>query len=176
MHALIVGARGVGKSTLIRRVVQEIGRPVSGFETKKEDHMADDFRGSPVYIYEVGKEHLQTEDNLIGYCKNRNFDTLRIAFDRYAPKLLAPVPEGHIILLDELGFMESASKDFCEAVLSLLDGNTPVIAAVKHNNFPFLEAVRSHPNCRCFYITEENRESLYAEVLHFMKMQTDAMV
>lgn len=99
---------------------------------------------------------------------------LRVTFDRYAPKLLSPVPEGHMILLDELGFMESASEKFCSAVLSLLDGSTPVIAAVKHKDFPFLQAVRSHPNCRCFHITEENRDTLFPEVLAFMKLQFEA--
>lgn len=36
MNALIVGARGVGKSTLIRRVLETLGRPVTGFETEKK--------------------------------------------------------------------------------------------------------------------------------------------
>ena len=40
MHALIIGAPGVGKSTLIRRVLAELNRPVFGFLTKKEDALA----------------------------------------------------------------------------------------------------------------------------------------
>ena len=50
MHALIVGERGIGKSTLIRRVLKELNRPLFGFETKKEDALADEVKGSPVYI------------------------------------------------------------------------------------------------------------------------------
>ena len=41
MHALIVGDRGVGKSTMIRRVLEALDRPVFGFETKKEQHLED---------------------------------------------------------------------------------------------------------------------------------------
>lgn len=165
----------MGKSTLIRRVLGQIHRPVFGFETKKEEALADELGRSPVYIYDAGKERLQTEENLVGYCQNKHFCTMQEAFDRFAPKLLTPVPGGHIILMDELGFMESSSERFCSAVLSLLDGDVPVIAAVKDKDLPFLNAVRSHPNCRCFHITEENRDGLYSQVLDFMKSQTSVI-
>lgn len=170
MHTLIVGARHVGKSTLIRRVLEEIGRPVFGFETKKEDGLADEENGSPVYIYDAGTPHVQRGDNLVGYCKDRRPLTYKKTFDLYAPKLLDP-PEDSMVLLDEIGFMESASERFCEAIMRLLDGDVPVIAAVKHNSTPFLDAVKRHPNCRCFMITPENRDALFDDVLSFVKLQ-----
>lgn len=168
MHALIVGARHVGKSTLIARVLSGLGRPVFGFETKKEDEYADEVNGSPVYIYEAGKPHAHREDNLVGYCKDRRPQTCRETFDRFAPKIKNP-PAGSIVVLDEIGFMESASEPFCEAIMRLLDGDAPVIAAVKHNSTPFLDAVKQHKNGRCFFITPENRDQLADEVLAFMK-------
>ena len=36
MNVLIVGARGAGKTTLIRRVLESLDCPVWGFETEKE--------------------------------------------------------------------------------------------------------------------------------------------
>lgn len=174
-HALIVGARGIGKSTLIQRVLKDLGQPVTGFLTKKEIHLADEQSGRPVYIYDPGMPHSQTSDNLVGISYAHGFRIMKGAFDRYASKLLEPVPEGYVVVMDELGFLEAEEKRFCAAVLSLLDGNIPVIAAVKNKNVPFLESVRSHPKCRCFYITEENRDALYQEVLGFMKDQIEEM-
>lgn len=171
MHVLITGPRGVGKSTLIRRVLAELDRPVFGFETKKEDALATEQLGSPVYIYDAGTEHRQTPEGLVGWCKNKHFASMKEVFDRWAPKLRPPVPAGHIVLMDELGFMEASSEDFCSAVLALLDGDAPVLAAVKDKDIPFLSAIRSHPNCRCFFITEENRDALFPEVLEFMKKE-----
>ena len=41
-HALIVGPRRVGKSTLIRKVIETLNCSVAGFETKKESKMEDE--------------------------------------------------------------------------------------------------------------------------------------
>ncbi len=158
----------MGKSTLIRRVLASLDRPVFGFETKKEDALADEVLGSPIYIYEAGKPHTRSEENLVGHCKDQHPTTRKEAFDRYAQRLRAPAENG-IIVLDELGFMETASEDFCEAVLHLLDGQTPVIAAVKDKELPFLNKVRSHENAKCFHITRENRDTLLAQVQEFIE-------
>lgn len=170
MHALIVGARGVGKSTLIRKVLQELDVSVSGYITRKEKALDDPVHGSPIYFYEVGKPQAQTPDNLLGYCLNHHPEVHVEAFDRVSPKVAA-ASYGDVILMDEVGFMESASERFSQAVFSHLEGEKPVIAAVKYNDFPYLEKIRSHPNCKCFYITEENRDELYHEVLRFMQIQ-----
>ena len=173
MHALIVGDRGVGKSTLIRRVLAALKRPRFGYETKKEEQLEDPVRGCPVYLYDAGSPHRQTPENLIGYNKEPNAASVTAAFDRFAPRLMEPVPEGSVVELDEIGFLEAKSESFCQAVVHLLDGDTPVIAAVKNRNIPFLETVRAHPNARCFYITPENRDALYDAVLTFLKQQLE---
>ena len=173
MHALIVGDRGVGKSTLIRRVLQELNRPVFGFETKKEEQLEDPIRGCPIYIYDAGKPHYRAQENLIGYHKEQDMAAITAAFDRYAPSLMGPVADDAVVELDEIGFLEAKSDAFCQAVLHLLEGKNPVIAAVKNREHPFLDAVRNHPNARCFFITAENRDALYEEVLAFMKQQLE---
>lgn len=172
MHALIVGQRGVGKSTLIRRVLETLDRPIFGFETKKEQHLEDPVRGCPIYIYDAGAPRRQEEENLIGYHREADAAAVTAAFDRYAPRLMGPVT-ADVVELDEIGFLEARSEAFCHAVMHLLDGNKPVIAAVKNRDIPFLESVRSHPKARCFYITEENRDKLFEEVLEFMTQQLE---
>lgn len=173
MHALIVGDRGVGKSTLIRRVLKELNCPVFGYETKKEETQEDPLRGCPIYIYDAGSPHIQTPDNLIGYHREQNTAAITAAFERYAPKLMLTVPENAVVELDEIGFLEAKSESFCRAVLQLLNRNRPVIAAVKNKEIPLLKTIREHPNAHCFYITPENREVLYKEVLEFMKQQLE---
>ena len=173
MHALIIGNRGVGKSTLIHRCLRELNRPVFGYETKKEPQPEDPVRGCPIYIYDAGGVHCRTPENLIGYHKEADPEAVTAAFDRYAPRLMKPVPENAVVELDEIGFLEANSQPFCRAVLHLLDSGRPVIAAVKNLDIPFLNEIRQHPHARCFTITLENRDALYEEVLAFMKQQLE---
>lgn len=164
-HILIVGYKHVGKSTLINRVLEKTDRPLYGFRTKKEDSLRTEELGSPVYLYDLSKPKKQGEENLLGYCKNSHSTTNIDTFNRFASILDQNIPKNGLILMDEIGFMESKAETFCQAILRRLDGDIPVIAAVKDKENPFLDQVRNHPNCKCFYINKENRDQLYEEVL-----------
>ena len=74
-------------------------------------------------------------------------------------------PRGGIILMDELGFLENDAKVFQSAVLCALDGDTPVLAAVKPKDTPFLRAVRGHENAELVFIDEQNRDALLEKLL-----------
>jgi len=87
------------------------------------------------------------------------------AFDSFAPRLWESVPQGAVILMDEIGFMEASSEAFCNGIFHLLDGDIPVIAAVKDKDTPFLQAVRNHPKATCYHLTEDNREALFQQIL-----------
>lgn len=172
-HALIVGPRRVGKSTLIHKVIEALNCPVSGFETKKEEKMEAEDLGAPIYIHKLGEPWHYSKENLLGYCKNQKTQRISDAFNRYAENLIEPVKKGTILCFDEIGFMEAKEEAFCNAILARLDGEIPVIAAVKDKEIPFLNKVRNHPDCQCFFITEENRDELFEEVLEFMKHQIE---
>ena len=169
MHSLIVGSPGVGKSTLIRRILAELNRPVFGFVTRKEKDEWDPDLGNPIYIYPAEETPVRTEENLVGHCKDRRPVVYKEAFDRFAPRLQEPVPRGAVILMDEIGFMEASSEAFCAAIMKLLEGDIPILAAVKDKDTPFLRAVRSHPKARLFHISPENRDSLLSSILVHME-------
>ena len=90
-------------------------------------------------------------------------------FDNFAIKLKEPIPEGHLVMMDELGIMEKNSLDFCNAVLEVLQQPRLGVIVVKHKDSPFLNQVRSHKNCRCFRLTQENREEVFCQIMDFVK-------
>ena len=172
MHTMIVGGQGVGKSTLIRRVLEQLDVSLCGYRTRKEDDLADPELGSPIYLYEVGAPMKQTRENQVGYCKDQKPLVYPEVFDGFAPKLQEmKQTDKELILMDELGTMEARGKEFCPAVLELLDETTPILAAVKDKYHPFLEEIRNHPHCQCFTITRENRDQLVEEVAAFVRQQ-----
>lgn len=171
MHVLIVGPRQVGKSTLIQKVLDAVDRPVYGFATKREDALYNPELGYPIYIYPAHGPRIQTSDNLLGYCHDRKPDVNTEVFETFAKTLQETPAAGSVILMDELGFMESDAEQFKAAVLKHMDGDIPIIAAVKEKNTPFLDQVKNHPNCKCFFINEENRDELTEIVISYLKKQ-----
>ena len=134
-HLLICGERGVGKSTLIRRLLEHSTREVGGFVTKRLP------------------------------CDSRSSIRHPEVFDGLGAQLIESAPEGGIILMDELGFLENDAKVFQSAVLCALDGDMPVLAAVKPKDTPFLRAVRGHENAELVFIDEQNRDALLEKLL-----------
>ena len=170
-HILICGERGVGKSTLIEKLLQASSRPRYGFITKMRPAGPDGFH--PIYIHPAGQpvaERAYTETNCIGTCDSRthrpNLDAFNVLGVRYIEKAK---PDG-IIVMDELGFFEAKAEEFTATVLAALAGDIPVIAAVKsRTDVPFLNAVRAAPKAEVFYITPENRDELFEELLPRMR-------
>lgn len=165
MHVLLIGRPNSGKSELIRHITKRLNKPLFGYETVKEDTLAVEGKGSPIYIYEIGKPPIQTADNLAGWCLDHHATTFPEAFTSFAPKLCRSVPDNHLIVLDEIGSMESKSPAFCDAILSVLDGDVPVIAAVRDKDTPLLRAVRSHPKCRCFWLSQEAPDGILSQII-----------
>lgn len=158
-HILIVGRNGVGKSTLIRKLTARIGLPVSGCYSRKE--APSDAGVCPVYIHAIGQPPVYTQENCIGSCQNQKSTAFPAAFERFAPHL-EQLPHTGVLVLDELGVMERDALRFQRAVLAILDDpNALVLAAVRDRPSPFLDAVRAHPNCKCYYIDVENRDALF---------------
>ncbi len=163
-HILIVGRNGVGKSTLIRALLEMIPAPITGVITKKEAPQPDGF--CPVYIHSYGTPKRYGIENRIGLCRQGNSIAFPEAFDRFAAS--AAFPKNGVVVFDELGFLESCAPRFTEAVLKVLDAAPLVIAAVRDKETPFLDAVRSHPRADVYRIDPENRDRLRETLLSEM--------
>ena len=164
-HLLICGERGVGKSTLIRRLLEHSTREVGGFVTKRLP-VADENGFFPIYLYPTSQsegERRNETANLVGTCDSRS--SIRQVFDTLGAQLIESAPKGGIILMDELGFLENDAMAFQSAGLCALDGETPVLAAVKPKDTPFLRAVRGHENAELVFIDEQNRDALLEKLL-----------
>ena len=163
-HILIEGSSQTGRAALIDRLLESLpaSLPLYGYRTVKEPPLPD--RRMPIYLYPVTGARTQSEDNLLGWCQNRHAEARPEVFDRHADLIEAAKPDG-LLVMDEIGPMESKSPRFCKAVLTALDGETPVLATVRDNDTPFLEVVRTHPNADCMTLTMDNADAVLAWAL-----------
>ena len=166
-HILISGERGVGKSTLIERLLSASTLPRYGFITKMRPAGPDGFH--PVYIHPAGQlphERVYTDANCIGTCDSRTHRPRPDVFNTLGVRYIQGARPDGIIVMDELGFFEAKAEGFTVAVLAALAGDIPVIAAVKsRTDILFLNAVRSAPRAEVFHITPENRDELFEKLL-----------
>lgn len=162
-HILITGAKSAGKSTLVERLLAHWEKPVYGFVTRSTGRDERGFHS--IYIHPAAGPRHTGEENHIGDCCYGSRTTHPEVFTRLGVQFLRHGTDG-ILVMDELGFMETGSAEFCREVLGCFDGDTPVLAVCKDKpGVAFLEQVRSHPKAQLYTLTPENREELYHTLL-----------
>lgn len=153
----------MGKSTLVQRLLTALALPSAGFYTKKEQNR--------VYLYAAAEQPpIRTEGSCAAIMRPDGWEVCSSVFDTLGASLLRQPPAGHIVVMDELGRLESTAQAFCAAVLQTLDGDAPVLGVVKPlANTPFLRAIHTHPKVRLFPVTEDNRNALFSQILGLLK-------
>ena len=154
-HIFLTGKVQVGKSTIIQKLLSSDlcqGKRIGGFRTVNQ--------GRSVYI--IGAEQPLSscsEKNICGYryMDRLNIDSYPEVFDNLGCSLLENAERSDIIVMDELGFLESEAFAFQKKILEILDGDTPVIGVIKPRSSDFLDLVRKHPRVEILEVTPENR-------------------
>lgn len=162
MKILICGDVHAGKSTLIRRLINDMKRPVSGFVTKRLPPDPDGV--SRVYLVSAAEDDMRSGSVIIEIDADGRYTGHPELMDHPGADYLEGIPEGSLVLMDELGTLESASPLFQAAVLRILSGSYDVLASVKAQNTDFLRTVRKHPDCELYIVTPENRDALYEQL------------
>lgn len=160
---LITGGRQVGKSTLLRKLVSRAGLPVYGFITQKISCLD----GDRFYIFPASlpeSRRVCSDENLIAIRKS--FFTARPeVFDSLGTEYIRQAQKGGILLMDELGFLESEALLFQNEVFRALNGDIPVLAALRQKeDAEFLRRVRRCENTVLYTVTEQNRDALFYEL------------
>lgn len=174
MHTLVIGSNKTDRAGFIDRLLTGCGPYLRLYGYRSVKETADETGNAPIYLYPASGGHRQTQDNLLGWCKNQHSTANLEAFDRNAFLIELARPDG-LLVMDEIGPMESRAPRFRAAVLAAMERTTPILASVRDIEIPFLETVRTHPNARCFYLTCKNGEELFPQVLAHLRAQLDGV-
>ena len=151
-HLFLTGEPQVGKSTLLHHYLTQQHGTVGGFCTVWGNASHTTLHLLP---YTGGvccvKNCVAVRENGILLPHSTVFDTLGCAL------LKAPCD---LLVMDELGYLESDALEFQRAVLAALDGKQPVLGVIKPQHTPFLDAVRAHTSVHIVEVTMDNRETL----------------
>jgi nucleoside-triphosphatase len=160
-NLLLTGKPGVGKTTLVEGVVEEL-RPslrLGGFTTTE----MRDSKGRRVGFKIVTLDGRQGELARAGAKSRARVGRYGVNLEQLEGLALPALARRHIDLLviDEIGRMECASGRFRRAVEDALDAPIDVLATLGVSNWPFFRALRERPDVEILALTERNREPLF---------------
>ena len=154
-HLFLTGPKQIGKSTVLRRLLQDRDIKIGGFRTVRiplED-------GASIHMVAPSETEYTDENRIF----SRRKGVLYIDpsdFDRIGCGLLAKCGDCDLILMDELGPNEANSEKFRQAVWNVLDGDVPVYGVLQVADSDFLDAVAARPDVQVITVSLENRDSM----------------
>jgi nucleoside-triphosphatase len=163
-HVLITGKPGVGKTTLIREIAQDLKNydPV-GFYT--QEIRANDHRQGFRLVSLDGRSGILSHVQHKGPYRVGRYGVDLIGFERFLTELDLCHSPSHLVILDEIGKMECLSTQFTTEMQTLLDSSKLILATIALKGEGFIQQVKQRPDCRLISVTLENRERLIDTVM-----------
>lgn len=155
-HLFLTGEKGVGKSTLVRKLLAGYAGRLGGFYTRKITETGSG--EAAVYLVRADRAEAPGPKNLLFRCGEPAGAAAAARFDRLGCAALAA--EAELLVMDELGPHEADARAFCRAVFRALDGDVPILGVLQRADAPFLAQISSHPQVRLVEVTKENRDEL----------------
>ncbi len=165
MNLLLTGKPGIGKTTIIKRVLEALEVPATGFYTR-EIRGPQGRLGFEAVTLE-GKKCILAHVDFRGPYYVSKYGVDVSTFERLIVPSIDPDlhPEAAIIVIDEIGKMECFSSRFCETVLKALDSGKHVLGTITMGGGPFIESIKRRSDVEIILVTLTNRGTLDSLIL-----------
>ena len=161
---LITGRPGVGKTTLVRRVLEALDAPASGFYTR-ETRGADGRRTGFELVTLDGLAVTLASVDLAGVPRVGRYGVDIDALERAGvPAIEAAVEADRLVVVDEIGKMELLSTAFQRAIVEALRRHRLLFGTIMQAAHPFADELKAQPDTLLHELTEANREEIAALV------------
>lgn len=169
-RVFLTGIPGVGKSTVIRRVVDELenrGFSVGGMLTSEVRTPEGVRKGFEILDLQTQRRGILASVDSVGGPRVGKYRVNLIDLDGVgASAISAAVKTVDIVVVDEIGSMELHSAAFKQALREALASSRVVIGTIHRSaRDPILEELRRNPKVTILEVTAENRSNLHARVL-----------
>lgn len=170
-HILLTGKPGIGKTSVIKKIIPMLGTSAGGFFTE-EIRVMDRRMGFRIVTLD-GEEGIMAHVDCNSNYKVGKYRVDLDSFEKVAiPALENAMKDKSIIVIDEIGKMELFSAKFRELVRNILDGEKPLLCVIKENSDIFTEEIKNRGDVSVVTVNYENREGLPEKVLDMLKAMT----
>lgn len=159
-HLFLTGEKQVGKSTLLRKVIDACQLDCAGFETQAFD-LNGERRGFTLH----GRVEMPPYENDCICCArieaNRSVPVLPV-FDINGAHILQKsiASASPFILMDELGKLERKSESFVSGIFAALDSGKRVLGVLQKCRSEHIELIMQREDVTIITVTPENRDAL----------------
>lgn len=170
MNILITGKPGIGKTTLIKGIIQKIGEKAGGFYTEevREDGQRIGFQIKTL----DGKIGMLSSTNIKSPYNVGKYKVDLESFENIAlPAIENALRNSKIIIIDEIGPMELFSTKFKDMVLKALDSSNHVTATIKHKGSKFIDKIKSRDDVILLDLNQTDKKDILKSVLQNIGMQ-----
>ena len=158
-NILICGPPGVGKTTLIKKILENIKLRAGGFYTGeiKENNRRVGFKIISLDNQEGILAHISIKNSRrVGMYGVNIYDLENIG----VKCLNQALKDDDLILIDEIGKMEVFSEEFKEKVLDCLNSKKIVLATISIGGDKFISNIKKRDDIILFEVTKESRNKL----------------
>lgn len=159
-NLFIEGPRGVGKSTLLFRLLRQhgAGLRLGGFAVKRVCT-----RGVCVGL-DLTDLATRQRGRLVTYGADRSRQFYLDVFTTVGvPAIERAIANSDLVIMDELGRLELTVPGFMDAVESALASPRPVLGVLKDVANPFLDGIRPRPDVRVIRLDASERDEAARE-------------
>jgi len=166
---LLTGHPGIGKTTIIRNVVAQMGDKAGGFYT--EEIVGPGGRKGFRLITLDGKE------TVMAHVALRNAKAPRVgrygvdveALERVGVAALRrAMQEKELVIVDEIGTMELYSHAFCNAVMLAILGPKPVLGTIMRHPHPESDVFKTLAQVTIWEVNRTTRDDLTGKVMAWL--------
>jgi nucleoside-triphosphatase len=168
---LLTGRPGCGKTTLIKRVVNNLPQRAGGFYTEeiRDSESVRERSGGTRAGFKIVT--LDGEEAVFAHVDFKTPDRVgKYGLDLSALERIGvgairqAIQARHLVVIDEIGPMEIRSPIFREAVNEALESKVPLLGTIFARPLPFTDAVKSRPDVTLIEVRPDNRERLVSEL------------
>jgi nucleoside-triphosphatase len=167
---LLTGRPGIGKTTIMKAVIAQLGDRAGGFYT--EEILGPGGRKGFRLITLAGQSAVIAHIDFKSRSQVGRYNVKVDTIDQLGAGAIRSAG-GHnpIGIIDEIRKMELFSSPFQSAVLKAVSSPKIVLAAAMLDDHPWLLALKSLPNVTVWEVTKVNRTKLVEQVLGWLQQQ-----